>query len=151
LSWGVEPGTLPNLNSPVREIARPDPVWLLEGETVSQALNRLRGEPIGERIVYFYVTNQDGRLVGVVPTRRLLLSDGSRQVGEVMVHPVCSVGETESIGTALEILTARRLLALPVIDEGGRLSGVLDISIFTETLFDLERKEIAEGIFQMVG
>src|SRR5713101_2249410 len=77
--------TLPNLNTAVREIARNDPVRLLETETISQALTRLRHEGIGERIIYFYVTGNDGKLAGVVPTRRLILSDPTTLVGEVMV------------------------------------------------------------------
>src|SRR5207247_4574442 len=114
--------TLPNLNTTVREIARPDPVRLLETETISQALTRLRHEEIGERIIYFYVTDHDGKLVGVVPTRRLLLSDPATLVGEVMVHPVFSIAGSEPFGNALEMLTARRLLAVPVVDESGRLT-----------------------------
>ena len=73
-------------------MARPDPVRLLEAETVAQALSRLRGEAIGERVVYFYVTDADGRLAGVVPTRRLLLSGPEALVGDIMARPVMSVG-----------------------------------------------------------
>jgi magnesium transporter len=143
--------SLPELNTPVRDVARPDPVRLLAAETVAQALARLRGEAIGERIVYFYVTDEEGRLAGVVPTRRLLLSDPAAEVGAIMVRPVVSVGEAEPLGHALEALTARRLLALPVVDADGRLSGVLDVSTLTETLVDMERREAVDEIFQMVG
>ncbi|MBS1859895.1 MAG: magnesium transporter [Acidobacteria bacterium] len=147
----MAPISLPELNTPVRDVARPDPVRLLEGETVAEALARLRGEAIGERIVYFYVTNAAGRLAGVVPTRRLLLSDPAAAIGEIMVRPVVSVGETEPLGHALEAITARRLLALPVVDAEGRLVGVLDVSILTRTMVDLERRESVDEIFQMVG
>lgn len=147
----MEPPSLPTLNVLVRDLARPDPVRLFETESVSAALSRLRSEPIGERIVYFYVCRPDGTLTGVVPTRRLLLAEPSRPVREVMVHPVYSVGEMEKISGALEMLTARRLLALPVVDSKGRLSGIVDLSMLTGTLLDLEHKEAADEIFQMVG
>ena len=147
----MEPISLPELNTPVRHVARPDPVRLLEAETVAQALSRLRGEAIGERVVYFYVTDADGRLAGVVPTRRLLLSGPEALVGDIMARPVMSVGEAEPLGHALEALTARRLLALPVVDAEGRLSGVLDVSTLTQTMVDLERREAVDEIFQMVG
>jgi len=49
------------------------------------------------------------------------------------------------------MLTARRLLALPVVDDGGRLTGVLDISTLTQSLVDLERRESADEIFQLAG
>src|SRR5207249_7550866 len=139
------------LDSPLRENARRDPVRLLESETVSQSLRRLRQEDVGERIVYFYVTNADGKLVGVVPTRRLLLSNPTTLVGSVMVRPVLSVCEDEPLEKALATLAERRLLALPVVDREGRLTGVVDLSSFTRSLVDLERQGAAEEVFQMVG
>lgn len=132
-------------------MARPDPVRLTEHETVGQALARLRGGNIGERVVYFYVTDAAGRLAGVVPTRRLLLSAPETEVGGIMVQPVVSVNANEPLGNALATLTARRLLALPVVDDGGRLSGVLDVSALTRTMVDLERRDAVDEIFQMVG
>jgi magnesium transporter len=132
-------------------MARPDVVRLLETETIGEALSRLRGEEVGERIVYFYVTDGTGRLVGVVPTRRLILSNPSTVVGEVMIHPAIAVRESEPFGKALQTITDRRLLALPVVDEEGRLKGVLDVTALTETLVDLERRETADELFQLAG
>lgn len=40
-----------NLNTNVRELARSDPVRLIATDTISEALLRLRGEAIGERIL----------------------------------------------------------------------------------------------------
>jgi magnesium transporter len=147
----VEPNPPPDLSTPVRNVARPDAVRLLETETVAEALARLRGEQVGERIVYFYVTDSEGRLRGVVPTRRLILSDPSRLVGEVMIHPADAVRESEPFGNALRTITERRLLALPVVDESGRLTGVLDVTAFTQTLVDLERRASADEVFQLAG
>jgi magnesium transporter len=141
---------LPDLNTPVREVARRDPVRLLESETVAEALARLREEQIGERIIYFYVTDNAGRLVGVVPTRRLLLSSPATLIGEVMIHPVLSIPEDEPAGKAIAMLSEKRLLALPLVDRDGRLAGVLDISSFTE-LVDLRRQGAADEAFQIVG
>jgi magnesium transporter len=45
----------------------------------------------------------------------------------------------------------RRLLALPVVDEQNRLTGVFDVPWFTETLIDVERREAADEVFQLVG
>jgi magnesium transporter len=126
-------------------------VRLLATETVSQALRRLRQEDVGERIVYFYVTGADGKLVGVVPTRRLLLSNPTTLIEEIMVHPVLSVPESEPFGSALDTLVAKRLLALPVIDDQERLTGVMDLATFTPSLMNLERRGAAEEVFQMVG
>ncbi len=124
---------------------------LSETETIAAALARLRSESVGERVIYFYVTDQQGRLSGVVPTRRLLLNDPSALVGNVMIQPVISVAESDSFGDALRILTERRFLALPVVDGEGRLTGILDITRYTQEILDLERRESAEEIFQIAG
>ena len=142
---------LPNLTTPLRDVARRDPVRLLDTEIVGEALRRLRGENIGERIVYFYVTGPDGKLVGVLPTRRLLLSAPSTRISDVMVHPVLSLRESDSFGTALATLTGKRLLALPIVDDQDHLTGVVDLAGFTPSLTDLERRGAAEEVFQMVG
>jgi magnesium transporter len=126
-------------------------VRLMDTQSVGEALSELRGGNLGERIVYFYVTGAEGKLVGVVPTRRLLLSDLSTPIRDLMVHPVVSVTASEPFGRALETLAARKLLALPVVDDSGRLTGILDASTFTETLIDLERRESAEELFQLAG
>ena len=145
------PNLLPDTATPVRDLASPPLVWLREIETVFQALARVRLESDRERIVYFYVTDSDDRLVGVAPVRQLLLADPAMLVGEMMVHPVFSVRESDLFGSALALLTEHRLLALPVVDEDGRLTGVIDISAATHALVDLERREAAAELFQTIG
>jgi magnesium transporter len=120
-------------------------------ETAFAALSRLRGETAGERSRYFYVTDSDERLVGVVPSRRLLLADPAILIAELMMYPVVSVLETQTFGSALALLAQHRLLALPVIDDGGRLTGVLDVTGMTGTLFKLERAETVDQIYQLAG
>jgi len=143
--------SIPDLKQPVRELARPDFVRLFETETTSEALSRLRRERIGERIIYFYVTDDAGHLTGVVPTRRLILSDPSRSISAIMLRPVVSVRESEPFGNALQLIAERRLLAVPVVDAEHRLTGVLDVSAFTGNLLDLERRRTADEIFQLAG
>jgi magnesium transporter len=147
----VLPNLLPDVNAQVRDLAAPACVWLREFETVTESLARIRTEPCSERVVYFYVTDSEDRLVGVAPVRKLLLAPPSTLVGEVMVNPVCSVQESDLFGSALPLLVQHRLLALPVIDEEGRLTGVLDLSNATHALSDLERREASAELFQIAG
>ena len=143
--------TLPDLDAPVRDVARTDFVRLYESENVAQSLLRLRHERLGERIIYFYVTGSDGRLAGVVPTRRLLLADPSTPVRDVMLKNVVSVHEGTPLRDAMRTLTERRLLAVPVVDEQGALTGVFDISQYSQQAVDLERREEADRLFQLIG
>lgn len=145
------PNLLPDVNAKVRDLTAPACVWLLEFETVFESLARVRSVPESNRVVYFYVTDSDNRLVGVAPVRSLLLAQPSTLVAEVMVHPVSSVKESDLFGTALALLVQHRLLALPVVDESGRLTGVLDVSNATAALADLERREAAAELFQTAG
>jgi magnesium transporter len=142
---------LPDVNSRVGDLASPAPVRLLEVETVFEALARVRTEPGKENAIYFYVTDSDNRLVGVAPVRRLLLAEPSTLIGELMVHPAISAKKSDAFGSTLAILAEQRLLALPVTDDAGRLTGVLDVSGATHALVEMERGESAAKLFQTIG
>jgi magnesium transporter len=60
------------MNKPVIDIIRKDFAKLSNNITVQQALDVIREKGLGEKIVCFYVVDNDDYLVGVVPTRRLL-------------------------------------------------------------------------------
>ena len=64
--------SLPDFNSPISQHARKDFPLLDAGMSVAQALERIRREGVGERVIYFFATDSEKRLVGVLPTRRLL-------------------------------------------------------------------------------
>lgn len=141
---------LPDLSTPVRALARSDYVALQQAETIGEALERLRGQVVGERVIYFYVIDEQRRLMGVVPVRRLLLSDPTTLVDAVMVRPVVSVRSDDTFEKALRLILERRFLAMPVVDERGRLEGVIDVAAFTQSIVDLER-ESTDAIFQLAG
>ena len=46
--------------------------------TVGEALNIIRREGVGERVIYFYIINDEGQLAGIIPTRRLLTATIAR-------------------------------------------------------------------------
>jgi magnesium transporter len=142
---------VPDLESPVGAVARPDFVRLYASESAGESLRRLRHERLGERIIYFYVTDTGGKLVGVVPTRRLLLADPASRIGDLMLRGVVSIAESTPLMDAIRTLTSRKLLALPVVDADGVLKAVFDIGQCTEQVVDLERREEADRLFQLAG
>jgi magnesium transporter len=139
------------LNEPVSRHMRTDPCRLLAGQTVGEALEELRRQAPSGRVVYFYVVDQDNRLLGVVPTRRLLLSDPSTRVDDIMVRSVVAIPHTATVLEACEFFTMHRFLAFPVVDEQKRLIGVVDVDLYTHELTDLERREGNEDLFQLIG
>ncbi len=140
-----------NLGDPVRVHARRDAVALREGATVRESLQALRGQVLPEKIVYFYVEDAAGRLVGVVPTRRLLAADAEALVGSIMVDRVMTLPESATLRDATEAFLKHRLLALPVVDGRGRLAGVLDISLFSDEVIALEERAAIDDVFQVIG
>src|SRR4051794_25884287 len=96
-------------------------------QTVGEALAWLRDHPPAERVIYFYVVDEGGRLRGVLPTRRLLLSPLTTSLADIMVQKTVALPATATVLEACEFFIQHRLLAFPVVDEDGRLLGVVDI------------------------
>jgi len=139
------------LERPVADYLRRDHVALRADHTVQQALEYLRSQNLGERVVYFYVTDADGRLVGVLPTRRLLMGAPDARVADLAQRNAIAVAQTASLLLACELFVLHRLLALPVVDSEGRLLGLIDISLFTEEMFDVSERQAANDVFQIIG
>ena len=139
------------LADPVTKHMRTDPTRIAAGASVAQALEYIRDHEIGGRVVYFYVVDGDGRLVGVVPTRRLLRAKPDALIGEVMIAPVVAVPHTATVLDACEFFTLHKLLAFPVVDAGGRLVGLVDVDLYTDELEDLERRQEGQDLFELVG
>jgi magnesium transporter len=139
------------LADPVTRHMRTDPTRLSAGQSIRDALAGVRQHPTFGRVVYFYVVADDGRLLGVVPTRRLLLADPDRSVADVMVTTVVAVPDTATVLEACEFFTLHKLLAFPVVDGEGKLIGLVDVDLYTEELADIERRRETDDLFQLVG
>ena len=117
------------------------------GEAVKELLNR----KIERKIVYFYVVDDQGRLQGVLSARKLLLSQSDEPIEAVMDRPVVSIHASKPLSEALELFHAHRLLALPVVDDDGRLIGAVDVELYAEEAPDLADRRRAHDIFEMIG
>jgi magnesium transporter len=140
-----------HLDEPIVGHLRRDLTPLAARQTVGEALDFLRSQPLGERIVYFYVVDADGRIVGVVPTRRLLMADPGTPVTNVMVGPVITLPESATLRDASDMFLKHRLLALPVVDAADRLRGVADVGLFTDEIYDVAARQTADDVFQLIG
>jgi NhaA family Na+:H+ antiporter len=127
------------LNDPVTKRMRQDFPRLRVGQTAGEALDWLRQHPPTGRVIYFYVEDEGGRLRGVLPTRRLLLSPPATPLADVMASQVVALPATATVLDACEFFIQHRLLAFPVVDADGRLLGVVDIDLYTNELAHLGR------------
>lgn len=122
------------LSEPVTAYTRDDFATLYPEWTVGEALAHMREHPPRGRIIYFYVVDDALRLVGVVPTRRLLLAALGTRVRDVMIGSVIAIPAVATLLEACEFFTMHRLLAFPVVDGARRLVGVIDIEAYAKEL-----------------
>jgi magnesium transporter len=132
---------IPDFNTPVAEHARKDFPLLDADMTVGEALERIRREGVGERVIYFYAIDQEKRLVGVVPTRRLLTAPLETALREVMVRRVVAVPAKATVLDACEFFVLYKFLAFPVVDEERRVVGVIDANLFAQEVLEAGESE----------
>src|SRR5438045_4630865 len=148
---------IPDLDSRVVEHARKD-FPLLDAElTVAEALDRIRREGIGERVIYFFAVDADKRLVGVLPTRRLLTTALGTPLREIMVRRVVAIPVSATVLDACEFFVLYKFFAFPVVDADRHIIGVVDISLFTAEMLEEENAGArpvavqADEIFEALG
>lgn len=140
-----------HLNDPVSRHMRTDLSRVRVDQTVGEALQSIREEAPTGRIIYFYVVDDAGRLHGVVPTRRLLLSSLDTPIEQIMDTRVVAIPHDATVLDACEFFTLHRLLAFPVVDKQRRLLGLVDVDLYAEGLDDIERTEKSDTLFQLIG
>jgi magnesium transporter len=140
-----------HLNEPVLRFARKDFTTLNQKLTVEQALASIRQRGVGEKIVYFYVVDDDEKLVGVVPTRRLLMASLAQPLSELMIKGVIAIPHTATVMEACEVFVLHKFFAFPIVDENRRVVGLVDVGLFTEEVFDIAEREQLSEVFETLG
>lgn len=140
-----------HLNEPVLNCARKDIPLLRPDMTVESALAHIRATGVGEKIIYFYVADAEDKLLGVVPTRRLLVNPLDKRVTEIMVPNVLAIPHTATLLEACELFVLHKFLAFPVIDEQRHLCGMIDISFFAAEVFEMSEDEPHDEVFEAIG
>jgi magnesium transporter len=98
------------------------PTGLTAGEIIAQL--RLSARE-AETIYYIYVTEPDGKLVGVFSLRELVLSEPAKRVAEFMHRRVMTVRLNDNQDAIAQAVSKYNLLALPVVDGQGRIQGIV--------------------------
>jgi magnesium transporter len=140
-----------HLDQPVSDFIRKDFAQLHETMTAREALDAIREKGIGEKIVYFYVVDENEKLVGVLPTRRLLTATLDQHIGDLMIRRIVAIPQNATLLEACEFFVLHKFFAFPVVDEKRRIVGVIDIGVFTEEVFDIAEREQHEDIFETIG
>lgn len=117
--------------------------------TADEAIGKLREEVEDKEIPYYaYLVDDRERLTGVVSLRDLLLARRGRQLKElVKSQNLISVGYNIDKEEVARLITHYNFLALPVVDFGNRLLGVVTV----DDVIDIIHDEASEDMQTMVG
>ncbi|MBI4521172.1 MAG: magnesium transporter [Gemmatimonadetes bacterium] len=96
---------------------------------------------------YVYVVDQTNRLVGVLMMRELVLQDPNTPVEQVMIRNVFTVPVDLPVRDVIDKLREKRLVAIPVVDQDGRLLGAAK----TQDLLTSMEQESYADIQKMFG
>jgi magnesium transporter len=109
------------------------------------AIRRLVDE--AETVNYLYVIGPERELYGVLSLYRLLLSPGATPVRDLMAPSTVRVRADADREVAARLLTDRNLLAIPVVDAGDHLLGI----ITEDDVADVLEAEATEDIERLGG
>ena len=103
--------------------------------TAAETIDKLRAlEPSAETIYYVYVVDDDERLVGVLSLRDLIVAKPETQINEVMIDEPVAVGVLDHQREVANLVARYNLLAVPVVDESGRLEGIVTVDDTLDSL-----------------
>ena len=92
------------------------------------------------------LTAATGRIAGIVTDADVanVVADGKDvnqvRIEEIMKPEPAVVGRRASIGEAAELMVARHVRQLPVVDDAGGVIGIIDISAVCRCLLEAEEK-----------
>jgi magnesium transporter len=116
--------------------------------TAEQAVERIREQSEDVDVPYYvYVTDNDGRLAGVVPLRRLITCPQNTTIRKIMMADPFTVNANSDREEAAILARKYDIMAIPVVDDNHRLVGVIP----GDSLFDVMEEEATEDMYKMVG
>ena len=117
------------------------------GMTVAQTVQRLRALIKIAFITYGYVTDETGRLSGLVTMRDLLFAPDDAQLEDLMLRDVFSLRPETPLNDAMKSVLDRHYPAYPVCDDTGVLVGL----VRGQAMFEEQAIEITAQVGTMVG
>ncbi len=119
-----------------------------ENESVAKAIEEVREMSAEvEDIHSVYVTDRAGKLVGVLPLRKMILASPRVPVSTVMEKDPISVTVDLDQEEVARIVMKYDLVAVPVVDTAGKLVGRITIDDVVDVLED----EATEDIIKLAG
>jgi magnesium transporter len=120
---------------------------LQEDLTVSEAIKALQEAEHVEMVFYLYITDEHNHLVGVLSLRQLLMVPPATRLKDIMTTDVIRVRTDMDQEEVAQMVAKYDLLAIPVVDEGNKMMGIITV----DDVIDVLRQEATEDIYKMAG
>jgi magnesium transporter len=119
-----------------------------EKMTAQEAIDSIRASSeLDESILYLYVIDEERRLRGVVPIRRLVAAPPSRPCSEMMIREAISTPPEADQEEVARLVARYDLLAIPVTDVDGTLLGIITV----DDVIDVITEEATEDMYNLAG
>lgn len=121
-----------------------------QGETAREAIQYIRAQLRKPDLVYYvYIVDDpdNRRLRGVISLRDLLLAEPSQPLGEYMKGPVRTIGPETGRKEVARVMGEYNLLALPVVDEHGRLLGLVTVDDILDCMLPRSMRQHLPRLF----
>lgn len=115
--------------------------------TVGDSLRTLREILRQHMVIYLFVTEADGSLIGVVAFRELAFAEPDTTLGDIMLRQPFFLRPEQKLVEAMRQVVRHHFPIYPVCDEAGRLLGVVK----GQALFEQQTFEISAQAGSMVG
>ena len=104
--------------------------------TVGDTITLLKEtEPDEEVMYYIYITDEEGRLQGIVDLRTLVLSNNDANLKDIMEEPPAIIKDNIDTEEAVELITKYDLFSIPVLDKEDKLIGVVLMHDIVDEIF----------------
>jgi len=130
-------------------VMTPEVATIRAGISVDDAIGHIRRlHEQYENIFYVYVIDERRRLQGVISMRDLILARPHQKISDIMIAEVKGVSRPDEDREKVALKMAEfNLQALPVVDETGRLLGI----VTHDDVLDIIQQEATEDIQLLVG
>jgi magnesium transporter len=124
-----------------------DFVALNELVSVEDAIKEVRAAGDKVMVSYVYVTDDNGRLRGVLSLRQLILAEPAQPLREIMTKDAWKVHVETDQEEVARLVGHYNILAIPVVDEQNILVGVVTV----DDIIDVIHEEASEDLAYLSG
>ena len=119
-------------------------VDLREEMTVGQAMAHIKKTGIHKETIYTCYITERRKLVGIVSAKDLMTTDDNVPIKDLMETEIISVYTHADQEQVAQLFTKYDLLALPVIDQAGRMVGIVTFADAMDVMVDEATEDITK-------